>query len=192
MGEPTVTVLLSQFDALREEIKTRSTAQTTLLTANITAIGVISGLAFSDRGAGAQILLVVPILSPMLGMLWIDHAINIGCIGVFLQTEVLPAVGQAAGLKHVPNYELKVRDLEGRRMLRIFVFGFPIFLLFAGLPIAALLYMLLLPGNMAGAVFWGPFLLGAGLVAIFLWMWLRLVLQPIEAWSSGEGRRAPP
>jgi hypothetical protein len=42
-------VLLAQFNTLRDEIKTRSTAQAALLTANITAIGVIGGFVFSDK-----------------------------------------------------------------------------------------------------------------------------------------------
>ena len=40
-------VLLAQFNTLRDEIKTRSTAQAALLTANITAIQA----AFLDRSA---------------------------------------------------------------------------------------------------------------------------------------------
>src|SRR4051794_13754639 len=100
-------VLLAQFNTLRGEITTRSTAQATLLTANITAIGVVGGLVFSDKGTGIDVLLIVPILSPVLGMLWIDHAISIACIGTFLQHTVMPELAKVAGVSKLPDYEDK-------------------------------------------------------------------------------------
>ena len=109
-------VLLAQFNTLRDEIKTRSTAQAALLTVNITAIGVISGLVFSDKGPGAGVLFVIPILSPMLGMLWIDHAISIACIGTFLQRTVTPELAGVAGVSKLPDYEDQ-GELAGRKRL---------------------------------------------------------------------------
>lgn len=183
-------VLLAQFNTLRDEIKTRSTAQAALLTANITAIGVIGGFVFSDKGQGADVLLVIPILSPMLGMLWIDHAISIACIGTFLQRTVTPALAKVIGVPALPDYEEKVRELEARTGLRVFVFGFPIFLLFAVLPMAALLYALLQAADVSSPSFWGPALLGVSLVVIFVAMWARLVWRPGEAWLASYTQTA--
>ena len=126
----------------------------------------------------------------MLGMLWIDHAISIACIGAFLQRTVMPALAGVAGVPKLPDYEDKVRELESRKGLRIFVFGFPIFLLFAGLPVAALLYAFLQAPGTSSPGFWGPALLGGSLVMVFLVMWARLVWRPGETWLASYTQTA--
>src|SRR5438270_286240 len=88
-----VAVLLAQFNTYRTEIQARWAQQATLDNLNITAIGIIAGYYFSaSQHASELVLLVIPILSPLLGIIWCDHAINIGKLGRFLEKEIIPAL----------------------------------------------------------------------------------------------------
>ena len=83
------TILLAQFAALRAEIQNRSAFQTTIVSINVTAIGVISGFYFTQHG-DPRVLFVIPILSPILGMMYVDQDANIGNIGRFIQNSIVP------------------------------------------------------------------------------------------------------
>src|SRR5215472_774407 len=83
------TILIAQFTALRAEIQNRSTFQTTIVSINVTAIGVISGFYFAQHG-DPRVLFVLPILSPILGMMYVDQDANIGNIGRFIQNSIAP------------------------------------------------------------------------------------------------------
>ena len=93
------TIVLAVFNSLREEIKTRSTAQTGLVTLNVTAIGVLGGVFFGKAENTPAILLMIPMLSSVLGMLWIDHAINIANQGRFIEKEVIPDLKKSIDLR---------------------------------------------------------------------------------------------
>jgi hypothetical protein len=111
---------------------------------NITAIGLIAGFYFAQH-ADPRILFVIPIISPIFGMMYIDHAANIANIGRFIQHEVMPELARAAGVDRLPDYEIFVREFEKRGSFRFFVFGTPILFIFAILPLAALV-LPFLPG----------------------------------------------
>jgi len=64
---------VAMFSSLRAEIGTRTSAQHTLLSLNVTASGVIAGLVYGSQGQ-PEILLGFPVLSVLLGALYIDHA----------------------------------------------------------------------------------------------------------------------
>lgn len=64
------TILIAMFNSLREEIKTRSTIPAGLVTLNVTAIGVLGGVFFGKAENTPEILLLLPMVSSVLGMLW--------------------------------------------------------------------------------------------------------------------------
>ena len=132
-----ITVLLAQFNACRAEIQARSTNQATIINLNITAIGLIAGYYFGYH-ANPIVMLVIPILSPMLGILWADHAINIGNIGRFIQHRLMPLLS-ATLKRQLPDYEISIREFEQRLGSRLLLLIAPMVLLFAILPIAALI-----------------------------------------------------
>jgi hypothetical protein len=131
-----ITVLLAQFNACRAEILARSTTQATIINLNVTATGLIAGYYFGYH-ANPLVLLVIPILSPMLGIIWADHAINIGNIGRFIQNGLMPKLG-AALKQRIPDYEISIRAFERRIGWRLLLLLAPMVLLFAILPAAAL------------------------------------------------------
>lgn len=75
---------LRQFEVLWSEIARRSNAQQALLAATVTITGTIGGLVVTNR-ADSVLLVVLAIVSPVLGLLWLDHARNIGEIGNFIR-----------------------------------------------------------------------------------------------------------
>jgi hypothetical protein len=183
------TIVLGLYNSLRDEIKTRSTAQAGLITLNVTAIGVLGGFYFGKAGNPPEILLLIPMVSSVLGMLWIDHAINISNQGSFIQRVIMPELMQSIDLPSIPNYELSIRRMEKRAGLRLLVLGVPILLIFAGIPLAAILYAFYVSTSATAARFLGPAVVSCILLAIFLWLWIQAIVRGGQLWT-GEGGSA--
>lgn len=159
-----IAVLLAQFNACRAEIQARSANQAATITLNITAVGIIAGYYFSAHG-DPMVLLVIPLISPMLGIIWADHAINIGNLGRFIQTRLMPTMS-AVLHSNLPDYEVTVRAFERQRGQRLILLVAPMLLLFAVLPVAALLlaFAAVHPHDLR---FWSLSVIGAVLVLVF-------------------------
>ncbi len=180
------TIVLAVFNSLREEIKTRSTAQAGLVTLNVTAIGILGGVFFGKADNTPEILLLIPMVSSVLGMLWIDHAINIANQGRFIEKEVMPDLMKSIDLPRIPNYEVSIRRLEKRAGLRLFVLGAPILLIFAGIPLAALLYALYVAPSTTTPRFLGPAIVSGILLAVFLWLWIQAIGRGGKLWLAED------
>jgi len=180
-GGDAVSVLLAQFEALRAEIASRSQAQASMMQLTITALGAIAALAFSEHGEKLM-LLVVPIVSAILGLIWIDHAANITNLGNFIRTEIMPALKAAAGMANLPDYEVAVVRYEQKRSAVMRLFGLPPFLVFLLTPAVT---MVLAYGGVENRdwMFWTLFGLDLFLMAVFTAYWL--------PWLRGP-RRTPP
>jgi hypothetical protein len=84
MTPPADDTTIRQFEVLWAEIARRSNAQQALLAATVTATGTVGGLVVSGR-ADPVLLVVLAVVAPVFGLLWIDHAQNIGEIGKFIR-----------------------------------------------------------------------------------------------------------
>lgn len=174
--------LLTQFTALRAEIQNRSTAQASMVTLNITAIGLIAGFFFAQH-ADARVLFVIPVLSSILGLVYVDHAINIGNIGRFIQTRIMPELARSGGATQLPDYEVFVREFERRGGFRLFLFGIPILFMFGVVPLGALVLPFMLNGyNAADLTFLGAAGLGGILLLLFMIAWIGIVNRAESVW----------
>jgi hypothetical protein len=182
------TIVLAIYNSLRDEIKTRSTAQAGLVALNITAIGVMGGFFFGKGENPPEILLLIPMVSSVLGMLWIDHAINIAKQGRFIENVVMPELMQSIDLPSIPNYEVSIRRMEKRAGLRLFVLGTPILLIFAGIPLAAILYAFYVakPATSNSVRFLGPAIVSCILLAVFLWLWIQAIGRGGQLWTGED------
>jgi hypothetical protein len=158
---------LSEFSALRNEIGSRSTAQHTLVNISITAIGTVGGFALAQKG-DLSLLLLLPILSPSLGMLYLDHAINIMNIGNYINDQLKPIL-------RLMQYEEVVRSYEQRRLLRVLPYGLPIFIIFAGVPLGSLIVTL---RSIQGGRMWMLWSIGLILVLVYICFWIYFMLLP--------------
>lgn len=68
---------LREYDALRNEIQNRTTQQQALLTLNLTIAGVVTGVAFKGKSPDYTFFVVVALISPIFGLLWLDHHVTI-------------------------------------------------------------------------------------------------------------------
>lgn len=83
----TVEVRLAEFVALRQEIAQRSSFQHGLMVLNLTALGAVMGLVFGQN-VDETFLLVVPVLSSALGILWFVNHVTIIRIGAYIGTKL--------------------------------------------------------------------------------------------------------
>src|SRR3954451_15704021 len=74
----------AEFAAYRQEILHRSSQQYTLLALDLTALTAIAGFVLSDN-ADRLLLLLLPIVSSSIGLLWYDPARNIDSLGTYIR-----------------------------------------------------------------------------------------------------------
>lgn len=78
---------LAEFAALRAEIAQRSSTQQALIALNLTAVATVLGFALTKQSSRG-LLLLVPVISPSLGLLWLDHHRNIRLIAEYIRDEL--------------------------------------------------------------------------------------------------------
>jgi len=184
-----ITVLLAQFDACRSEIQARSATQATLFNLNLTAAGVIAGYYFSQKHTNPLVLLIIPLVSPMLGIIWADHAINIGNIGRFIQHQLMPRLSNILK-SQLPDYEDWIRRFESRMGTRALLLISPMLLLFVILPASALAFAgMVIPTK--DATFYTLGGLGAVLILIFGGYAISILLGWVWLFDPGAAKARP-
>lgn len=186
-----VNVVLSEFSTAKEEIKTRSQAQSNIIALDLTAVGVIGSLFFS-KGADPRVLFLIPIISGILGLIYIDHAININKLGRFINRVIKPSLEAVIG-DEIVDFERTIRaqKIEKGRLWSVFLLSFPILLLFAVIPFAALL-LPFFESKVYDATYWVLAALGSTVVLLFLWFWLMITARWVPSWIDPPGSLARP
>jgi hypothetical protein len=181
---------LAEFSALRQEIGARSGVQHQLMALNITALAAIGGFVISDK-ASPLLLLMLPIVSPALGILWHDHARNIENIGTYIKDELKPIlVETSGGDETLLSYEERIDEYERRRSSRFLPLAVPLFVLFAGFSIVALVFAFfaIVDEEAGSPQIWTVWALGVGMVLIYLWLWSSFVRAPYQVPSLAPNR----
>lgn len=139
----TISALIAEYAALKNEIAQRSTAQLGLVSLSITVAGAVAGFTLgsteTDRTAFALLLAYA---CPILGLLWIDNARAISAIGHYFSDVTWPMLRRLCQLrtKQMPSWEDLVRgDERGQRRRRLWLAS-PIPLAFTGPAIWALVF----------------------------------------------------
>jgi hypothetical protein len=164
--------LLGEFNAIRAEIIFRATSQATLIQINIAAAGTVAVFALSDK-THALTMIVIPILSPVLGILWLDHDATIMKLGGFIKSELKSAYKRVVANFEFPDYESYAETKDALPVPRFAILNFTVavFATFGVLPVAALLYVVyqFYQSNNLHSV---PFLATAVLAILLLLMFL--------------------
>lgn len=171
-----VQVSLAEFGKLRDEISGRSTSLWTLLGLNATASTAVAGFVLGKQ-ANPMLLLVLPLLTPSLGLLVIDHATNIGNIGQYINTVLRPLLQDAAGETRLLCYEEWVDRYEEKTIRRLLPFGIPLILLFNVVPVASLIYTATRIPNAWAWVLWSS---GVLMTAVQVGFWCAFLLPPLR------------
>jgi hypothetical protein len=131
-----LTIATQEYDALRTEIFSRSSAQHTLLNLNITAIGVILGVVLTNR-ANLIVLLAVPVVATSFGLLYFDHAGAIERIGVYVRYVLRPNIVDRTGDPSNLAWDTFAAKAFRSKRLSVIAFAAPVFVIFIGSPAAA-------------------------------------------------------
>lgn len=119
-------VRLAEFAALRTEIQERSSRQQTLLGLALTATAVVGGAVLA-RHARTGALLVLPAVCIPLGLLWLDHALNIDTVASYIREKLWI---------WTPSWEEHIRGSSPRWQVGAFML--PILMVFGGPAVIAL------------------------------------------------------
>lgn len=173
---------LAEFNKLRDEIANRSNSLWTLMGLNATICTTVAGFVLAQK-ADPRLLLVLPLLTPALGLLVIDHAANITNIGEYVNSEIRPLVLAVSREPRLLAYEEFVNRWETRPVRRMLAFGLPLVLLFSVVPVYALVLTAPLLGSPA---LWMLWLTGLAVTAFQVAMWMALLVPPLRR-SIGGG-----
>jgi hypothetical protein len=171
-----VQVSLAEFGKLRDEISGRSTSAWTLLGLNATVSSAVAGFVLGKQ-ADPMLLLLLPLLTPSLGLLVIDHATNIGNIGQYINTVLKPLLQEATGEKRLLCYEEWVDRYEEQPIRRLLPFGIPLVLLFNVVPLASLIYT---AARIPNSWMWVLWALGVVMTAVQVGFWCAFLLPPLR------------
>jgi hypothetical protein len=149
---------------LRQETSQRSSFQQALVALNLTAVGTIVGFVVTSR-APTELLLVIPIVSPTFGLLWLDHHSNIHRIARYVQQELWV---------WTPSWEAHHRN-HPHPVWWAVVFWIAILLIFFIVSVAALVLGWPGPNGPAGTwLLWGG---GATLCGLYFVAWFHAVFR---------------
>jgi hypothetical protein len=166
----------AEYSGLRSEIDRRSGEQFQLLSLSLTVFGVIVGISFAKDSTewGTRLLLLPPILSSLMGLLWLDHDRAILAIGAYVGEELWPD-------EPVPSFERTKKHYRPQISTTLLGFLGPVLLVFQ-LPAGFCLYALCQKGE-TSSVWW----LGLSLSLVFLITACR-EWELVTAESSASGR----
>jgi hypothetical protein len=171
-----VQVALAEFSKLRDEISGRSGSAWTLLGLNATVSSAVAGFVLAQK-ADPLLLLLLPLLNPSLGLLFLDHATNISNIGIYIDSVLKPLLRGAAREARLMGYEEWVDEYESHPFRRLLPFGIPLVLLFNVTPVASLVYSARFVGTGWGWAIWG---LGVVVTAVQVAFWAAFLGPPLR------------
>jgi hypothetical protein len=138
-----VDISLAEFNAMRQEIADRSTTQNTLINLNLTAVAALVTIVATQE-VDQRLLLLLCSISCALGLLWADHGRTIYDLGTHIGDEIRPALERIAATP-VLTWEEKSQGYRRGRNIML-TYRLPLFLVYAGPPVAALLVTAVDPG----------------------------------------------
>jgi hypothetical protein len=157
---------LAEFVALKGEISQRSGFQQALIVLNLATVGSVVGVVVSHPNL-RTLLLVVAVVSPILGLLWLDHQRNIRRISKYI-----------AGL-WAPSWGRHIREAPPPRLWSVIYWG-AMALIFVG--VSATTLGVAFPARHGSAGVW--LLWGAGVVLTSLYVTAFSVSVPLRRWMQ--------
>lgn len=131
MRDPTE-VSLAEYKALRDELLGIRQIQTAVLTAALTILAAVGGVALTKKGGRVEILLVLPFVLSGLGVIIIQCAAGVTLIGDYIRTELWTGITVNASAR-LPSWEVFLEEVrcDARKRYRFSVIIAPLLILAA-------------------------------------------------------------
>lgn len=165
------TALLAEFGTLKSEIAGRSAAQQLLVNLTLTIIGIVLGVAFSER-ASVTIVLVIPIFASCCAMLYFDHAAQITKISLYITERIHPMMAALTGDRRAFAWEAEFGSFHETRVSSFFRFGIPTLVLFVAGPLTFSTVMI---GIVEQPLHWLAWSVGVILEGITAYLWITFI-----------------
>jgi len=81
-------VVIAEFNALKDEIKARTTGQLYCVTASIASVATVVGFVIKNPVVYAKFLPIVPWILTIFGIIWCDHDRSIARLGKYIKEEM--------------------------------------------------------------------------------------------------------
>ena len=111
-SERATEVALAEYNALRAEIITRTTAQGALVALGVTAVGVILGLALKETPQ-TRLALAVPPVAAVITLLYCAEMYRAITVGHYIRQRLWPYLQAQVG--PVPSWEIRVVEIRRSR-----------------------------------------------------------------------------
>jgi hypothetical protein len=177
-----VDIALAEFNAMRAEIAARIAEQGRIVALNVTAIAAVGGAFLSNR-VDPAVLLILPLLSVSLGLLWLDQATTMRGIGRHINDGIRPILVDATGDSRVLGAETRAAMARSGVVSRIVRSALPSLVLFLATPSAALAFTTSVTGQFV-LVWW----VEAAYIGVFLAQWVSWFRG--HSWRVGAEKRS--
>ena len=112
--------IISEYQALREEINRRTRYQMYCITVSVIGVGTLIGVIAGSPIAFSPILLVIPWLLSVFGIIWSDHSHGIHLIGLYIRNEIegkkLPMLFGSSDIRWI-GWESYMHERRGKTPL---------------------------------------------------------------------------
>jgi len=110
---------LEEHRALRNEIEQHHVSMRYMFIFNMTATGAIFSFIFSDDTLG-PLMLIIPILSPILGIIFFFHSKRMSQLGHYIQNVIASNTRKILNSDLLLGWEDTIREQEGKGYSKIF------------------------------------------------------------------------
>ncbi|MEV6695226.1 hypothetical protein AB0M35_27510 [Micromonospora sp. NPDC051196] len=164
-----VEVALAEFSALRSEIDNLANAHRAMIGLNITVVVAISGFILAEK-ARPQLLLVIPLASGAIGLVYQWYVLHAKHIGDYINDSLRPLLIDHTQDERVLAWEQRLRTKVYARRGSGLAGQLAYLLLFPTVPVASLAIALL---YLDSGWHWAAWLAGAALsvAQVTIWFW---------------------
>lgn len=178
-----ISVVLSEFTALRSEIGTRTTAQNSLVNITAIATGGIGSYALSGAAANRLAFFVLVPLVVAMGLQWLDHAHAIFKTGTYIKTELWRELRESVRDPLTTWEEYVLEDVHPWRERSVLII--PFFVLFVGPGVGALIILSRQRISFAGWLVWA---IEALAILYFCWIWAGVLRDNLKKQEGSEAK----
>jgi len=105
MASDKLQAIISEYQALREEIQRRSTDQMHCVVASVVSVGALISLIAQNPLKYSPVLIVIPWILAVFGIIWLDYNRSIFLLGQYIRDEIegkkLPALLESSEIKWI-------------------------------------------------------------------------------------------